>query len=217
MASPIFAGLAILMLGDSHFATQGYLVTTLQDELIRQGAQVTTYAACGAPASIWVTGGTPPCGSAERLQSGPVEPGQGAKAAVPKLADLVRQVHPSLIIVGAGDTMAGYAQPALPTYYIDQEVGALTRQLRAANIPCVWIGPGWGTEGGPFFKTYARVHEMSDYLATRVEPCRYIDSLQLAKPGEWTTFDGQHYTAAGYQKWGAALDEALVHLAQTPP
>lgn len=29
MASPILAGLTVLMLGDSHFATQGYLITTL--------------------------------------------------------------------------------------------------------------------------------------------------------------------------------------------
>jgi hypothetical protein len=217
MASPIFAGLTILMLGDSHFASTGYLINTLADELMRQGAKVTTYAACGAPTSIWVDGGAPPCGAAERVMSGPVKTTPAGKGNVPSLNAMVSSIHPNLIIIGAGDTMAGYAQPTLPTSYINQQVGALTRQISALNIPCVWIGPGWGTEGGPYFKTFARAHEMSDYLANHVAPCRYIDSLQFAKPGEWQTFDGQHYNAAGYQKWGQALDQALVRMAQTPP
>ncbi len=33
---------------------------------------------------------------------------------VPPLEQLVSKYHPNLIIVGSGDTMAGYAQPALP-------------------------------------------------------------------------------------------------------
>ncbi len=217
MASPIFAGLMILMLGDSHFASPGYLVTTLQDQLIKQGAQVQTEAACGAPASIWVAGGAAPCGSAERVQSGPVKTVAAGKAAVPSLATLVAQLHPNLLVIGAGDTMAGYAQPTLPAAYITQQISGLTREIQALNIPCVWVGPGWGTEGGPYFKNFARAKEMNEFLSTHVAPCRYIDSQQFARPGEWPTFDGQHYTAVGYQKWGLALDGALTQLAQQRP
>lgn len=217
MASPIFAGLTILMLGDSHFATPGYLVTTLQDGLIKEGAKVTTYAACGAPSGIWVAGGVAPCGTGFREQSGPVKTDHSKTAAVPSLTTLVQKVHPNLIIIGFGDTMAGYAQPTFPAAFVNDQVNAFTRTVRALNIPCVWIGPGWGTEGGPYFKNFARAHEMSDYLSTHVSPCRYIDSQAFAKPGEWPAFDGQHYTGPGYQKWGAALTDALVRLAQTPP
>ena len=215
MASPILAGLTVLMLGDSHFATQGYLVTTLQDALIAQGAKVTTEAACGAASGIWVSGGIAPCGSAQRVQTGPVKTNKAADARVSSLDQLVQQVHPNLIIVGGGDTMAGYAQKVLPTQYIDENVSSLTRRIQAMGIPCVWVGPGWGTEGGPYFKTYARVKELNDFLSSHVGPCRYIDSLQLAQPGEWNTFDGQHYTLPGYQKWGMAIDQRILALAQS--
>ena len=214
MASPILAGLTVLMLGDSHFATQGYLITTLQDALISQGAKVTTEAACGAATGVWVSDGSAPCGTAERVQSGPVRTNKAANAHVPPFDQLLQQVHPNLIVVGGGDTMAGYAQKTLPIQYIDENVTALTRRIQASGIPCVWVGPGWGTEGGPYFKTYARVKEMSDYLSSHVAPCRYINSLAFAQPGEWNTFDGQHYSLAGYQKWGVAIDSAILALAQ---
>ncbi len=214
MASPVLAGLTILMLGDSHFATQGYLVTTLQDLLIQQGAKVVTEAACGAPASIWTEAGVAPCGTAERIQSGPVKVDHTGKTHTRPLDELVAEYHPNLIVVGSADTMGGYAQPALPTQYIKDEVSRLTHRIQATNIPCLWIGPGWGTEGGPYFKTYARVRELNDYLSHEVAPCRYIDSTKFAQPGEWPTFDGQHYTAASYQKWGQALDQEIVQMVQ---
>jgi hypothetical protein len=212
MASPIFAGLVILMLGDSHFATQGYLATTLGDALIAQGAKVQSEAV-----SIWVAGGLAPCGAAERIQSGPLKTSPPNKGVVPSLATLAAQVHPNLIIVGSGDTMAGYAQPTFSADYVEQQISGFTRVIRQLNIPCVWIGPGWGNEGGPYFKNFARAKVMSDFLATHVAPCRYIDSQKMAQPGEWPTFDGQHYTAVGYQKWALAIDAELTKLAQTPP
>lgn len=207
----------ILMLGDSHFATQGYLATTLGDLLIAQGAKVQTEAACGAPVGIWVAGGIPSCGSAERVQSAPLKASPPDKGLVPSLATLVKQIQPNLIIVGSGDTMAGYSQPVFPATYVEQQIRGFTLQIRALGIPCVWIGPGWGTEGGPYFKNYERAKVINAFLATHVAPCRYVDSQQFAAPGEWPTFDGQHYTAVGYQKWAAAIDEAITKLAQTAP
>ena len=215
MASPILAGLTILMLGDSHFATQGYLVTTLQDALIEQGAKVATYGACGASVSVWVEGGVAPCGLGERVQSGPVHRDGLKPTPVPLLSDLIAKWHPNLIIVGAGDTMAGYGQAKFPAGWVHTEVTSLIGSIAAAHIPCVWIGPGWGTEGGPYFKTYAKVQEASAYLAANVAPCRYIDSLKFSAPGEWPTFDGQHYTLPGYQKWGMAIDKAILALAES--
>ena len=214
MASLALAGLTILMLGDSHFATPGYLVTTLQDELIRQGAHVTTYAACGEPTGVWIEAGVAACGTAVRVQSGPVKTDHSKNARVPSLDTLIATVHPNLIIVGAGDTMGGYGQKQFPTEWVTQQVQSLTRRIQAANISCVWIGPGWGTEGGPFFKTYAKAEYMSQFLSAHVSPCRFIDSTKMAKPGEWPTFDGQHYTAVGYQKWGNAIDADILSLAR---
>jgi hypothetical protein len=214
MPSLALAGLTILMLGDSHFATQGYLVSTLQDELIQQGAHVTTYAACGAPTSIWIEAGVAPCGTAVRVQSGPVKTDHSKTARVPSFDEMINTVHPNLIIIGAGDTMAGYGQKDFPTDWVTSQVQTLTHRIQAANISCVWIGPGWGTEGGPFFKTYAKAQAMSQFLSAHVSPCRYIDSTKMAKPGEWPTFDGQHYSLVGYQKWGTAIDTDILDLAR---
>ena len=77
--------------------------------------------------------------------------------------------------------MAGYAQPALPAA-VDRRAdqgSPWSAGSRPANLPCVWIGPGWGTEGGPYFKNYARVRQVNDYLSTHVAPCRYIDSTEI--------------------------------------
>ena len=216
MASPILAGVTILMLGDSHFASQGYLVTTLQDALLRDGAKVTTVAACGAPSSVWTVSHVAPCGAAERTGNGPLRRNNGPNAKVPSFQELVARVKPNLIVVGAGDTMGGYPEGHLNPDWVGAQVASLTREIASAQIACVWVGPGWGTEGGPYFKTYAAVRLLNDFLSTHVAPCRYIDSLAFAKPGEWSTFDGQHYTQVGYAKWGRAIDEAIVRLAETP-
>ncbi|MCQ4160340.1 SGNH/GDSL hydrolase family protein [Roseomonas sp. GC11] len=210
----LLAGLSLLILGDSHFATQGYLVTTLQDQLVQQGAKVATYAACGSPASVFLTARVASCGTAVRIQSGPVQTKRGNDARTVPLADMVRQHKPNLVIVAMGDTMAGYVQRQLPTDTVKDEVTALTDQLRAMNMPCVWIGPSWGTEGGPFMKTFTRVQQMSQLLSTIVAPCTYVDSTKLSQPGQWPTFDGQHYTVDGYKAYGTALATTLASLPQ---
>ena len=47
----VLAGLTILVLGDSHMVTSGYLISTLHDSLLEQGATVDTYGMCGANAA----------------------------------------------------------------------------------------------------------------------------------------------------------------------
>jgi hypothetical protein len=59
------------------------------------------------------------------------------------------------------------------------------------------------------------VRQVNGYLATHVAPCHYIDSTKFAQPGEWSTFDGQHYTLPAYQKWGLAIDQEILTLAKS--
>jgi hypothetical protein len=202
-------GLSLLILGDSHFGMQNYLITTLQDELIRRGAKVATYSACGSPPSIWLTVRVASCGTAQRLQAGSVAQQKGADAKTAPIDQLVAQNKPNMIVVAMADTIGGYTRPAMPRDDIQEQVSALTDKIRSLNIPCLWVGPSWGTEGGPFMKTFARVEELSKYMATVVSPCTYVDSTALSKPGEWPTFDGQHFTVAGYKSYGAALAEQI--------
>lgn len=204
----ILAGVAFLIIGDSHFATDNYLITTLHNELLQRGAKVETFGACGLSAGEWIKPSFTPCGTAHRGGDGPVEEYRTGAKSWP-IDALIDQVRPNLVVVGIADTMAAYGRRDMPKEWISENVKALTSRITAHRVSCIWVGPAWGAEGGPFFKTFARAQEMSNFLATQVSPCVYLDSLALAAPGEWKTFDGMHFTTLGYRQWGAALATAM--------
>jgi hypothetical protein len=205
----LLLGLSLLILGDSHFGKPDYLITSLQNELIGRGAKVATYSACGSPPSIWLTVRVASCGTAQRIQSGPIAQQAGANAKTTPVDQLVATNKPNMIMVAMADTIGGYTRAEMPRDEIQEQVTALTDKIRAMNIPCLWVGPSWGTEGGPFMKTFARVEELSKYMSTIVSPCVYVDSTKLAKPGQWPTFDGQHFSVEGYKAYGAALAQQM--------
>lgn len=66
MAVSILAGMTILMIGDSHLATPDYLISSLHDSLVAQGATVHTLGICGANAGDWLKATPGTCGGAER-------------------------------------------------------------------------------------------------------------------------------------------------------
>ena len=216
----LLAGLAVLIIGDSHMVTRDYLITTLHDDLVAQGARVDSYGMCGANAGDWVYPTTVSCGKAER--HGTAAPEINRKPGTPTytIDALVAKSRPNLVVIEMGDTMAGYGQRDFPQGWIYQQVHALTGRIAAQNVPCVWVGPPWGSEGSTYHKTFARVKEMSEFLATAVAPCWFIDSTQFSKEGEWPTIDGQHLTPAGYKSWGAdiaaSLDQLAPQLARRP-
>lgn len=206
----LLVGLSFLIIGDSHFATKNYLITTLSNGLVDKGAKVETFGECGMPAGAWIVPRPVACGIAERSDKGPVREDHARNVKGWAIDALIDKYKPNVVVIGIGDPMAGYNQREMQRNWIRENVDEMVDRIKAHNLPCVWIGPGWGNEGGIYSKTFARVKEFSDFMAKSVAPCSYIDSLSLAKPGEWKTFDGQHYTIDGYQKWGAALTEALV-------
>ncbi|HVH82099.1 MAG TPA: SGNH/GDSL hydrolase family protein, partial [Stellaceae bacterium] len=126
---------------------------------------------------------------------------------------LIAKTHPNLIVIEMGDTMAGYGQKDFPQAWIYQQVHALTGRVAAQNVPCVWVGPPWGSEGSSYHKTFDRVKQMSEFLATAVAPCRFIDSTQFSKPGEWPTIDGQHLTGSGYKAWAGDIGQSIDQMA----
>ncbi len=212
MGLPLLAGLTILMVGDSHFTYPGSLITTLQDLLVRQGASVTTFGACGVPARVWANSGSATCGVGERIQLGPIKLDRSPTAPVPSLLSLATTLHPNLIIVGLGDTMANYGDARIPVDRVLEDITGLTSRIRALNLPCIWIGPGWGAEGNNYYKTNDRTREIDQILASHVTPCHYIDSTNFSHPGEWDTTDGLHYTFPSYQKWAFAIDAAILKM-----
>lgn len=208
--SAALAGLTLLIIGDSHYVYPGSLVTHLHNNLQQQGARVFTYSACGVAAGAWVTPRTVSCGVATRLDRQELRTNRAQNAESWSVDDLIRQHRPNLIIVSIGDPMAGYPQREMPRGWITQQTQALTERIQANNLRCLWVGPSWGTEGGPFFKNFARVQEFSDYLSGQVAPCTFINSLGFSRPGEWPTFDGQHHTVDGYQRWAQAITRQII-------
>ena len=209
MAGSLLTGLSILIIGDSHLATPDYLIGSLHDDLLRKGAQVHSIGVCGALAGDWLKvspGGT--CGGAERrgLEKAVVLRG---KASTKPVGELIASEKPDLVLVVLGDTMAGYDKPTFPRAWAWQQISRLVQAISASGTQCAWVGPNWGTEGGKYGKTYARVQQVSSLLASNVAPCSYIDSLTFSKQGQWATVDGQHLTAPGYRQWGLAISSAL--------
>jgi hypothetical protein len=207
------AGLVILIIGDSHIASKDFLLSSLHDALVNQGAIVHSYGVCGSQPHDWVAQTELPCGRAERHNTDDAIVDKSPKVKTWLLEKLIEQHHPDLLIVELGDNMGGYGLlPALPKEWISFETAELLQRITAHHLPCIWVGPPWGTEGGPSNKTFARVQDLSSYLSTIVSPCRYIDSLRFSQPGQWATFDGEHLTPDSYQLWGADIAEATLRL-----
>lgn len=209
MAVSILAGMTILMIGDSHLATPDYLISTLHDDLVAQGAKVHTLGICGANAGDWLKATPGTCGGAERRGTEKAVV-LGGKAATLPISELLATDKPDLVLIVMGDTMASYTKPAFPKAWLWQQTTALTKEISANGTRCVWVGPNWGTEGGKYGKTFARVEMTSKFLSSNVAPCSYIDSLQFSKPGQWATVDGQHLTAPGYKTWSEDISKALL-------
>ncbi|MGH8412541.1 MAG: SGNH/GDSL hydrolase family protein, partial [Pseudomonas sp.] len=151
------------------------------------------------------------CG-AERLPVGKAEIfGKNAMSTTP-IKDLIAKDKPDLVVIIIADTMASYPEPQFPKVWAWKSVTSLTKAITETGTKCVWVGPAWGKVGSQYKKDDARTKVMSQFLATNVAPCTYVDSLTFSKPGQWITTDGQHFTIDGYQKWAKAIGDSLAKL-----
>jgi hypothetical protein len=206
------AGLVILVLGDSHMADVKYLISPLHDALENAGATGHSSGMCGASADSWLQRTTVSCGRAQRHERGPPLAEANKPQYTWTIGELLDGHHPNLVIVEAGDAMAGYGSAQMPKAWIYEQVHALVGRIAAAHAGCVWVGPVFGGADSPYHKVDARVRELSQLLADTVPPCAYIDSTRFARPGQWPTTDGQHLTPAGYQQWGRDIADAVLQL-----
>ncbi len=205
LLSTLLVGASILIVGDSHLSKPDYLIKSLHEELTRQGALVHSFSACGASAGDWLISAKMVCG-AERVGKGPVTLFVQAASTQP-IKTLIAADKAKFVIVVAGDTMANYKKE-FARAWAWQQTTSLSKEIASTGATCIWVGPPWG-EGGQYGKTQARVQQISNFLATNVAPCIYIDSLKFSQPGTWPTVDGQHLYPAGYQAWGMAIAKAI--------
>ncbi|MEI7457012.1 MAG: SGNH/GDSL hydrolase family protein [Nitrosomonadales bacterium] len=206
----ILNGLGILIIGASHLAYPGSLVSSLNNGLIDKGAHTHSFGVCGVSPSQWTLEKRGACGAAERINKGPVQLKMGSKAVTVPIQQLIEAEKPALLVVVMGDTLADYRnKDGMSLRWAASEVDALTQKISASGVKCVWVGPTWGEEGKSSQKTYARVKQLDKLLSDRVSPCSYISSLKMSKPGEWPTVDGLHYNEEYYNQWGPKIIEEL--------
>lgn len=203
----VLAGLTILVIGESHMSLADHLSEPLDAKLTQQGAIVHSIGACGASAGDWLITKKVDCG-AEQRGTNTIQI-KGRDASTTPIGELIAKDKPDLVVVVIGDTMASYDKPAFPKAWAWQSVTSLTKAIAATGTKCVWVGPPWGKSGGMYQKNDARTQLMSQFLASNVAPCTYVNSLAFSKPGQWITTDGQHFTVAGYKSWGTAIGDAL--------
>lgn len=216
--SMALAGLVMLIIGDSHIAGTWAFNDALVNLLVGQGAQVHAFGVCGSSPANWINPALNPCGRGERHNGEPAKIEADPRLRGWTLPDLIGRYSPNLVVIEFGDTLAGYGvMPTLPRQLIQEQVHDLLISVKARNLPCIWIGPPWGSEGGPYKKTYARVKEVSDYLSQIVAPCHYIDSLEFSKPGQWPTRDGIHLTPPGTEIWDKYIVSSIDQIAQGLP
>ncbi|MBN3854971.1 MULTISPECIES: SGNH/GDSL hydrolase family protein [unclassified Paraburkholderia] len=209
-AASVLLGLSVLVIGESHLTLNNHLREPLVQSLQAQGAaHVHVVGVCGASPGRWLKSTPGDCG-ADQVDQRPATV-LGKEAHTTPIADLIHADKPNLVVVIEGDTMGSYDKPAFPKAWAWQEVTGLTKAIADTHTACVWVGPGWGSNSGQFAKSDDRVRELSAFLANNVAPCSYIDSTTFAKPGQWQTLDGEHYTQMGYVAWSKAIANAMQH------
>ncbi|MBI2662650.1 hypothetical protein HYX11_04290 [Candidatus Woesearchaeota archaeon] len=119
----------ILFIGDSHsVGTYG----TEINKLLSKDNTVRHYAMCGASPSWWFNNQADSCGSLYITETGKTS----TLSKTPKLADLISDFQPTIVIITMGGNPAGKT----PSNY-DKNVASLVKIIIDQNIKCYWIGP----------------------------------------------------------------------------
>ena len=102
------AGLVMLIIGDSHIASQERFNNPLHDELVNQGAAVHTFGVCNSSPDDWIVPAAIVCGRGERHNAGPAILRYQHSLRGWALPELIVRYNPNLVVIELGDTMAGY-------------------------------------------------------------------------------------------------------------
>jgi hypothetical protein len=129
----VLTGIGILIIGASQFSHNGYLISTLQDRLLQQGASVATYGACASIPETWLSPRPVRCGTAVRIDGGPVKEDHSSTAMSWSVTDLIHRHHPQLVIIGIADTLAGYAATQVPTGWVKDQVRSLVPRFHGST------------------------------------------------------------------------------------
>lgn len=205
-------GVTLLIIGDSHVAFEGSLLSVLPEAYEQMGAKVITYGDCSSTPKAWIKGPTDNgCGGSVREGTAPITDPYETKFPFPDINTLINKWHPTAVIVVYGDTLGAYNAETLPAEWVEREMTPLTTAI-SSKTQCIWVGPTWGTFNPRYGKTEQKTQRISDFLSTHVKPCTYIDSTLLMKSHAVKTVDGLHLTPQSYKVWGAGIVDKTLPL-----
>lgn len=194
---PIGAGSKVLMIGDSH--SVGTFGTELDKQLRSAGAQVQTYAASGSSANSWLNGGTTRSGFVAR-GSVSEQPPWNQPHNIPKLADLIAQHKPDVVIVNLGANFR--SDPS--------QARRLAEVCKRAGTRVIWVGPPKtredSSDGG------ARLRQFDESMKQALSGVgEYISSAEFTP--QYAGGDGLHYNGAEGNRiatsWAGGIAKAL--------
>jgi peptidoglycan hydrolase-like protein with peptidoglycan-binding domain len=183
---PIGPGTKVLMIGDSH--TAGAFGTEFDRLLRSTGASVETYASSGSSPSWWMNGTTTRSGFVARHADGRVEqPHWQDPHATPKLADLIREQRPDVLVVNLGANMRGLSPEG-----VRQQVRMLAEVAKENGTKLVWTGP---PDRPQDVQNSAEIDRFNAILRDAVAPYGgFVGGSQYTS--EYAGGDGLHYGGA---------------------
>ena len=105
----VLTGLTILIIGASHLTMPTSLISSLHDNLIKQGAKsVHSVGVCGSRPSSWIEPKNGTCGKAERIGTGPPKLSIMRAGKTTSIKELVEKDKPDMVIIIMGDTLGNY-------------------------------------------------------------------------------------------------------------
>jgi len=180
---PIGPGTKVLMIGDSH--TCGVFGGEMDKLLRSTGASVESYGSSGSSPSWWMNGQTTHSGFVARHADGRVEqPPWNSPHATPKLADLIREQKPDVLVVSLGGNMRGMSESQ-----VKAQVKMLADVAKANGTKLVWAGP---PDRRADMENPAELERFNRMLRDAVAP--YGGFVEGSKyTSEYAGGDGVHY------------------------
>lgn len=186
----------IVVVGDSHMC--GPFGNRMFQDLKSAGHQVKIYCMVSASPKHWINGQRAGNHQCQEMSHSTFTP-CGGTGDPPSLQTLLAN-HPGARMVIALGTNSLWS-PNVNSYYSD-----MASQIRAAGVPCDWIGPPHldPSKNSRYVEMEANLNGFYSSLKSEVEPtCPVVDSRDITAPGTvgFGTSDGVHRTRSAAEYW----------------
>lgn len=170
----------ILVVGDSH--TVGPFGWKLDENLRKDGHNVSTFASCGSVASWWFDGHKTTCGYLSIDEKG--KRTEATTHPTPLVKDLLATIRPEIVVIAFG---SNYVKTPSDEF-VRNDVKKLLLSVKNSGAKCFWIAP-------PDMRLYRKELPRIKKLLDEVVDCPMFDSRTVTNYPA-TGGDGIHYWSA---------------------